>query len=851
MPDRYQLTEVWKTTLGPQDEDDHSASRDRLRQAFINFRERAARLGNEIPRNLPYFTVHDITHLDALWSMVDLIAGPDYHLTPAEAFILGGAILVHDLAMSQAAFQSEFDKLKMEPLWRDTVAGLLREKAKRSPTPDEINSPDDETEKLAIEILLRELHARQAAVLPTKQWGYAGTTYYLLDDADLRAAFSDDIGKVAFSHHWPLEDLLNSEKLSQHPAGGPGWLPHQWTVDLVKLACLLRTADAAQADDRRAPGFLAALRQPSGISDQHWRFQSLMRTPHREEGEDRLRYRSNRPFKLEEFKAWWVAYDWLRMADHELWRVDALLADTKRPRFAAKGICNVENPRRLAEAVRTEGWEPVDAEVRVRDVPSVVRMLGGIQLYGNRPEVPLRELIQNASDAVRARRKLENRDLTFGRITVRQGSDWIEVEDNGIGMSKSVLTGALLDFGSAFWGTAGMRREFPGLQAAGMQATGQFGIGFFSVFMWGDHVQVTTRRFDRGYDETWVLEFQGGVELRPLVRKGTQQEQQSLPEGGTRVRVWCEPSRQIHRALVRCEPPGESSCTWQELCEWLAPALDVDLNVEVGRSSQVVVQANDWQTIDAETMLLRLNRKSREGTIAAIRQHQEIWPQVTALLRIVRDDSGQSIARGTVWSPERIGYRDSCAVCGGLRTDGGANFFGIRFARPDTAARHGLAPSEHHRQGWFEWAEEQSRFDDAQRYSPEVRAQAAIRLVPFLHPGSIPIGRSHRGWVTLDEFAREIRGVSNFQCAATSLWMAPIVLSQAGSLPTIVVNGHYVLNQIDGGGFAIVRRLQAMAENQWAAPCDVSDLNQGMNTIIVGGQIAMVHYITFTRSKVS
>src|SRR5207248_3090792 len=137
-------------------------------------------------------------------------------------------------------------------------------------------------------------------------------------------------------------------------------------------------------------------------------------------------------------------------------------------------------------------------------------------------------------------------------------------------------------FGSAFWGTHRMRQEFPGLEALGMEATGQFGIGFFSVFMWGDLARVLTMRFDRGYDETWVLEFRRGVQVRPLLRRATLDEQRSLPDGGTRVRVWCDPCRQVPVALLRREAPLGSLCTWVELCEWLAPALDVSLDVDVG-----------------------------------------------------------------------------------------------------------------------------------------------------------------------------------------------------------------------------------------------------------------------------
>ncbi|WHP48962.1 hypothetical protein [Vibrio parahaemolyticus] len=86
----------------------------------------------------------------------------------------------------------------------------------------------------------------------------------------------------------------------------------------------------------------------------------------------------------------------------------------------------------------------------------LVKNLGGEQLYGDDVIVPLRELIQNASDAVRARRCLEGEDDDWGKVTVRTGEDtkgcYIEVEDNGVGMSVNVLTGAFLDFGTSFWG---------------------------------------------------------------------------------------------------------------------------------------------------------------------------------------------------------------------------------------------------------------------------------------------------------------------------------------------------------------------------------------------------------------
>jgi hypothetical protein len=68
----------------------------------------------------------------------------------------------------------------------------------------------------------------------------------------------------------------------------------------------------------------------------------------------------------------------------------------------------VEEPERLRQLIPTKGWTPIDTRIKITSVTDLVRKLGGEELYGHDPIVPLRELIQNASDAVRARRPIED-----------------------------------------------------------------------------------------------------------------------------------------------------------------------------------------------------------------------------------------------------------------------------------------------------------------------------------------------------------------------------------------------------------------------------------------------------------
>src|SRR5712664_4228459 len=78
----YEETRLWKLSLGGRADDSYNDDRTRLRTAYYSFRKLAAILAAEIPQDLREYTVHDATHLDALWELADLIGGPAIALTP-------------------------------------------------------------------------------------------------------------------------------------------------------------------------------------------------------------------------------------------------------------------------------------------------------------------------------------------------------------------------------------------------------------------------------------------------------------------------------------------------------------------------------------------------------------------------------------------------------------------------------------------------------------------------------------------------------------------------------------------------------------------------------------------------
>jgi hypothetical protein len=681
-----------RRTLAPQPSPDpHAEPRERLWNALRQFRERAATLANEIHRDLPDFTVHDITHLDALWEMADLIAGPDYPLNPMEAFALGAVFLLHDLGLGLAAWPGGLGELKQGPGWQDALSTYLRKHLERIPTAEELASPPPEIERMAIQERLRVLHAEQAERLAFASWHHkGGPEFHLIEDPDLRQAIGSLLGKIAHSHWWPVSRLGNEFGTVR---GALANCPGDWTLDPLKVAVLLRTADAAHLDARRAPGFLIALRRPEGISEEHWRFQNHLLKPRVED--DRLVYTTARPFPPEEVDAWWLCEETLRMVDRELHQVDALLADRGRPpRFRVRGVAGVESPHRLQKYVGVSGWTPVDARLHVSNVADLVRRMGGEQLYGDDPTVPLRELIQNASDAIRARRLLEHRSSDWGRLTVRLGRDyqgpWIEVEDTGIGMSEAVLTGPLLDFGATYWGSRLMREEHEGLWAKRFEPTGRFGIGFFSVFMWGHQVRVSTQRYDDGPRNTRVLEFRTGLSTRPLVRLAMPEER--LLDGGTRVRVWLKNAPSDENGLLAPKKFNQivKPLKLGLLCAWLAPSLDINLYAEEGGDSLCAVLASDWISMPVDHLLHRLSLGNQSG-----------GSMFVPFVEVIRRPDGELLGRAGVYPGKTITEMSSdqmrgCGVivAGGIRVAGMEGIVGILVGSVSSTVRDKGSPAD-------------------------------------------------------------------------------------------------------------------------------------------------------------
>ncbi|MDP1976153.1 HD domain-containing protein [Undibacterium sp.] len=128
----------------------------------------------------------------------------------------------------------------------------------------------------------------------------------------------------------------------------------------------------------------------------------------------------------------------------------------------------------------------------------VIDLLMGTKLYGD-PAVALRELLQNSIDACLLRSALETSwsNSYDPQITVRyfqeNGTDILEVTDNGIGMDQYIIDTYYSKVGSSFYKSS----DFYDLKSeskAQFTPMSRFGIGILSAFMVADTISVDSRK---------------------------------------------------------------------------------------------------------------------------------------------------------------------------------------------------------------------------------------------------------------------------------------------------------------------------------------------------------------------
>ncbi|MQY07407.1 HSP90 family protein [Actinomadura macrotermitis] len=132
------------------------------------------------------------------------------------------------------------------------------------------------------------------------------------------------------------------------------------------------------------------------------------------------------------------------------------------------------------------------------DLRGVVDLLSR-HLYSS-PRVYLRELLQNAVDAITARG-------AGGRVRIETGGGVLRVHDDGVGLTEDEVHRLLATIGRS------SKRDELGF--ARHDFLGQFGIGLLSAFLVADEIEVVTRSAKGGAAVRWVGLAGGSYRVEP------------------------------------------------------------------------------------------------------------------------------------------------------------------------------------------------------------------------------------------------------------------------------------------------------------------------------------------------
>lgn len=144
-------------------------------------------------------------------------------------------------------------------------------------------------------------------------------------------------------------------------------------------------------------------------------------------------------------------------------------------------------------------------------------------LYSN-PEIFLRELISNASDAcdklrfegIKHAEYYENDPNLHIRVILDQDNKTLTISDNGIGLSQQEAIDNLGTIAKS--GTKDFMSKLTGDQKSDAQLIGQFGVGFYSGFIVADKITVESRRAGLEASEgvRWISGGTGEFEVEQI-----------------------------------------------------------------------------------------------------------------------------------------------------------------------------------------------------------------------------------------------------------------------------------------------------------------------------------------------
>jgi molecular chaperone HtpG len=512
---------------------------------------------NEAPFFSDY-TDHGVRHIENVLKTCELlIADKAWEVfTREDSAVLVLATLSHDLGMliSVDGFRylvdSRRDSRKIQPddqpwhrLWREFQLEARRFDGSRlikilgspEPVPIQDLEPDHFSErgmKIAGEFLRRHHHRLSHEIVA---FGMPIEKTILPLFQDVPEHLRDLAGIVARSHGLSIRESL--EPLVNR--GGSCHREHRH-IHPPFLMSLVRLSDYLDLDIGRTPAsVLASKSLKSPVSRREWWSHRAIVDCNAQTDDPECLQVFAEPMALSDVSTFIMIEEKVAGIQKELDMCWAVLGEVYG-RFAPLNMLSLKIRRirsnlREPSTINQLPFVPFKASVETARADLLKLLIE--PLYGDHPGIGIRELIQNAIDAVREmdfilakRPSLQpgDREEIEGDVLVSfekdsDGNPWVTVTDRGIGMTWETVCKYYLTAGASFRESDVWKKRFADDEGKSqVLRSGRFGIGVLAAFLLGDRVYVSTRHVEEPENRGIQFEFgldDTSIEMRWARRK--------------------------------------------------------------------------------------------------------------------------------------------------------------------------------------------------------------------------------------------------------------------------------------------------------------------------------------------
>lgn len=495
---------------------------------------------HSISQYFPHYSLHDESHSDAILNNIIKITGKDVidKMSVVDLWFLLTSAYYHDVGM----YITAEDKNAIVCPGSDFVDYLIREQKEESSPMSEfaslfeikdnkifyknnqLTSQNIDALRFLIADFFRSYHAKRSAEK------IESTTSLNLPGNPIPRRLIKLLGKICMAHTQSQEQVLELPQIESSGCGTENCHP-------LYIACLLRLGDLLDIDTNRVSEVLLST-LPTIPADS---------IRYNETNRDVTHIRIDKSViemtaLCKDYEVAILVNNWFNMIDNEIsfqtknWYL--IVPDTTYGSLPSTGKMTVE----------LDGYDNFNLKDRPQfkiDNNKAIEMLQGAGLY-NDPSQCVRELLQNSVDATYLRVFKENPNIStidefrrccaedryqinvnFKKVKVENGvSHWeFTLQDNGLGMSKEDIK-YFSRTGSSNQNVA--KRKIVEKMPAWMRPSGTFGIGFQSVFLITDEVNMKTRHWGR--EETIELKMYNpaGKEKGNILLKTSNQEDNAI-----------------------------------------------------------------------------------------------------------------------------------------------------------------------------------------------------------------------------------------------------------------------------------------------------------------------------------